>query len=254
MPSSERSDAPVLERGNIYFFYRPKVEQHEPEGVSDLQNLHLVLSPHGKQLLRLLIVGRERMPDPGEKGKQRHWAFVDAVYDDPKRLSEDLRERSYTTKTRGERHQPAARPAGEGFYEILSHEGHTHLAYVLELPTEPGAVQHELGIEPEASYVISVKNPDKPSPPGAGLSRHEVSFPKKLKERFRDRRFADADPPDFLDYEGVELILVSASKDVRGELEEAADTGKSPSADIFRDLRLHRLQYPLQPLFEGRWE
>src|SRR5690606_37471175 len=152
-----------------------------------------------------------------------------------KQLSEALRERKYSTKTRGERHQRAARPAGEGMYEIVRHEGHTHLAYVLELPTKPGDVQHELRIVPEASYVFSVKNPDKPSPPGAGLSHRDVSLPKALRERFRDRRFADVDPPEFLDHEGVELMLVAASAKVAKELEKEADTGASPSADIFRD-------------------
>lgn len=235
-------------------FYRPKVEEHEPEGAEDLQNFYVVLSPHGKKMHRLLVVGRERLPDPEHKGKQRHWAFVDAIYEDAKPLSEALRERKYSTKTRGERHLPAARSAGEGMYEIVRHEGHTHLAYVLELPAEAGAVQHELRIVPEASYVISVKNPDKPSPPGVGLSGREVSLPKTLRERFRDRRFIDVDPPEFLDHEGVELILVAASAKAGKELEKKADTGSSPSADVFRDLRLHRTKHPLEPLFEGRWE
>lgn len=256
--SEQSKELDVLERGNIYFLYRPRVEEHHPEGSDDIQNLYVVLSPRGKKTYRSLIIGRERLPDPDAPGRQKHWGFVDAVYRDPKQLSEALREESYDTKTRGERHRPAARPAGEGVYEIVSHNGHTHLTYALELPDEPGEVQRELGIVPEASYVISVKNPDKPSPPQAGVPRRDVSLPKKLMAVFRDRKFADADPPELLDHEGVEVLLVGASSDLGDELgselpERARDEDAS-SADIFRDLRLHKSKHPVEPLFEGRWE
>lgn len=247
----------VLERGNLYFFYRPRVEEHEPEGREDLQNLYMVLSPHGKKNdYRLLVVGRQRMPDPEASGRERYWGFVDAVYHDPKKLSEDLRESSYETKTRGKRHRPAARPAGEGVYEIVRHGDHTHLTYALEFPEHPAEVQRDLKIAQEASYVVSVKNPDKPSPPQAGLPRRDVHLPKTLMERFQGRKFTDVSPPEFLDHEGVELIFVSASGDLQEELGsslgEQAQRGAS-SADVFRDLRLHKSQHPVEPLFRGHW-
>jgi hypothetical protein len=254
---AEPRDYDVLERGNLYFLYRPRVEEHEPEGAGDLQNLYLVLSPHGRRdEYRLLIVGRQEMPDPEASGRQRYWAFVDAVYRDPEKLSQDLRESTYQTKTRGERHRPAARPAGEGVYEIVRHGDHTHLTYALELPEKPGEVQRELNITEEASYVVSVKNPQKPSPPRAGLPRRDVRLPKRLMECFRDRKFADLSPPDFLDHEGVELLLVSASADLKEELgsplAEQTQRGAS-SADIFQELRLHKSQHPVEPLFQGHW-
>jgi len=48
----------------------------------------------------------------------------------------------------------AARPAGEGKY--------AELEYILEIPEQPGEAQKELGIQKEASYVISVINPKRP--------------------------------------------------------------------------------------------
>lgn len=36
---------------------------------------------------------------------------------------------------------------------------HTHLAYVLELPEDPGALQNEFNIQKEASFIITAKNP-----------------------------------------------------------------------------------------------
>lgn len=57
----------------------------------------------------------------------------------------------YETETRGERVRPEVRPAGEGIYRIVVHGNYNHLIYALELPKEPGPVQQELSIEPEAS-------------------------------------------------------------------------------------------------------
>ncbi|NLE87934.1 MAG: hypothetical protein GX607_16230 [Myxococcales bacterium] len=254
MARSEQLD--VLERGNIYFLVRPRVEEHDPEGPDDVQNLYVVLSPEGRKIYRSLIIGRAQLPDPDASGRQKHWGFVDAVYRDPKELSRALREETYSTKTRGERHRPAARPVGEGVYEIASHKGHTHLSYALELPEQPGEVQGDLGIEAEASYVVSVKNPDQPSPPRMGLKR-EVHLPQHLKEAFGGRKFADADPPELLDHEGVEVLLVAATSDLRRELGSdlpgRTQEENRSSADIFRDLRLRASKHPVEPLFEGRW-
>lgn len=41
---------------------------------------------------------------------------------------------------------------------------------VLELPRRPGEPQQEPGLAQEASYIISVKNPEVPSPQDVGLS------------------------------------------------------------------------------------
>jgi hypothetical protein len=172
-------------------------------------------------------------------------------------VTEALTPETYRTKTRGERTQPAARPAGEGVYAIVRHGDHVHLVYALELPAKPGAVQDELNIEGEGSYIFSVKNPEAPAAPGAGLDEpRQASFPKALQERFRGRRFVEVDPPDLLDYEGAEVLLIGASDDVSEALgvqlhpqEETAAT-----AEIFKDLRLQRSQHPMKPLFEGAWE
>lgn len=246
----------TLEKGNIYFFYRPRVEEEDPGGKSDVRNLYMVLCSKDKHA-RLGILGQKEMPDPEKSGHNRYWGFIDLVRKDPKAIRDALASEEYETKTRGKRHQPAARPAGEGVYRILRHEDHTHLAYRLELPKSPGEVQDELGIEEQASYVISVKNPEKGSPRAAGLSEdRKADFPKKLQEKFRDRKFIDADPPDFLNHEGCEFVLISASEDLKEDLGielKVEDEDKS-SADIFNQLKADKLEAPTEPLFEGKWE
>src|SRR5690606_39241397 len=139
----------------------------------------------------------------------------------------------------------AARPAGEGIYAIVAHgeggERHTHLAYALELPEEPGEVQQELQLPEVSSYVVSVKNPEAPSPSSAGLrGAQKAELPGALMERFRGRRFADLDPPEFLDHEGTELMFVGASEDVKEELGIELDPKheSEQTADLCSDLRM----------------
>ena len=128
--------------------------------------------------------------------------------------------------------------------------------YATALPRRPGEVQEELNIEDEASYILAIKNPEKPSPPGAGLGEHQAEYPKRLMETFRGRRFVDADPPEFLDYEGTEFILISAAGDVEQELGIELDGKKESSsrAEIFHDLRLKKSNQPTEPLFQGEWK
>ncbi|HZU07528.1 MAG TPA: hypothetical protein VFB73_16310 [Chloroflexota bacterium] len=246
--------AQVLERGDIYFVYRPRVQQEAAESLADVQRSYMVLHPHGKQTYRLLVLGRKRLPEP--RAGERLWGFVDKVSRKPEDIAEAFEREGYGTKTRGTRARPAARPAGEGVYAIVRHDDHTHLAYQLELPEQPGEVQQALGIEPEASYVLSVKNPEQPALPGTALgAKRKADLPKRLQARFQDRRFAAADPPDFLDYEGAEVLLIGAGEEVSEDLGIRLDPQKETAgtADILRELRMARGRYSTEPLFRGEW-
>jgi hypothetical protein len=248
--------AVVLERGTIYFVYRPKVEHMTAAGLQDVQRFFVILSPFGKPRYRLLVIGRKKLPAIADQ-KERNWAFVQKVSTKPEDVEDELDRLTYPTATRGERHLAPARPAGEGVYSIARHDDHTHLAFALELPEEPGEVQEDLNIPSEGSYIITVKNPDVDTPPGVGLPDDDrAELPERLRQRFHGRRFVPVDPPDFLDREGAEVVLIGADEDVFEELgvrlnpqHETLDT-----AELFNDLRMERTQHPLKPLFEGRWE
>jgi hypothetical protein len=141
-------------------------------------------------------------------------------------------------------------------YAIVRHGDHTHLAYALELPETPGTVQKELKIEPQASYILSVKNPVVSSPKGVGLSESQrAEFPKSLQRRFDGRRFLAVDPPNFLNHEGAELMLIGAHDDVAEELGIDLDPQQEDvdQAEILRELKLHRSPKMLKPLVEGQW-
>jgi hypothetical protein len=112
MPRSGGRKAEILERGEILFLYRPRVEEKDPSGLGDVQRFYIVLRPKGGTRSRLLLIGRKRLPEV--TAHERAWGFMDLVTDDAGTLERVLRGGERETKTRGERPQPAARPAGAG--------------------------------------------------------------------------------------------------------------------------------------------
>jgi hypothetical protein len=247
--------ADVLEDGDIYFLYRPRVADTDVASLEEVQRLLVVLRPWRARRLRLLIVGRKRLPEI--RAHERFWGFVDEVAGRPEELHPTLDGRAYQTKTRGERIQQPARPVAEGAYVIARHGDHTHLAYQLELPDRRGAPQRELNIEHEASYIITVKNPRVPSPPGVGRPRAaiEAALPRKLQDRFGRLRFIPLDPPDFLDHPGVEFVLIAAVQDASEELGLDLDAyvERASRDTMLHDLRIDRRDRPVEPLFAGEW-
>jgi hypothetical protein len=247
--------ATVLERGGIFFFYRPKIAAGRVSGVNDVQRFYLVLKPADTQIFRRIIIGRKRLPEVGEH--ERVWGFVDLVTHDPEEIEDELDPATYQTRTRGRRTLPPARPAGEGVYAIVRHDDHTHLAYELELPEDLGPVQHDLNIMKQASVVVTVRNPDASAPPRAGLpAPRRPDYPDVLTQKFSGRRFTDLDPPDFLNYPGTEIVLIGASENVRPELTVDLNPEQETlgSADVFTELRMEPDLHPLRPLTTGHWE
>jgi hypothetical protein len=252
-PSRHQPMSELLERGVIYFFYWPRVDHEQVRGLEDVQRFQLVLRPRDQALWRMLLVGRKRLPAVGP-GHERFWAFVDKVARSPRELADELDRQTYQTKTRGERVQPEARPAGEGRYVIADHEGHTHLAYQLVLPHRPGPVQDELRIEERASYIVVVRNPDAPAPPQMSGARRDPDLSPDERAGLGRWRFQPL-APELLDHEGIELVLIAASTAPEEELgiHIAAEAERETEAAIFRDLELEAAQHPLEPLFTGDW-
>ncbi len=242
----------IVEKGDIYFAYRPRVGEHSAEGLADVQRFYMVMKPEKQPRLRVAVLGRKRLPEA--RDHERIWGFVEAIERGPN-VEEEFRTHRYASRTRGERTQPPVRPAGEGVYALIRRDRSLHLTYELELPERPGDVQQELNIEREAAYILSIKNPDAGSPPGAGLSeRDEARYPRPLEREFRGRRFASEDPR-LLDYEGAEFILIGARADPERayavDIETERETARS--ADIFRQLKMSRREHPIGPLIKGEW-
>jgi hypothetical protein len=65
----------------------------------DVQRSLMVLSPHGTGRHRLIVIGRKRLPEPDDPGRQRYWCFVEGVTSRPESIEEALRSHTYWTKS-----------------------------------------------------------------------------------------------------------------------------------------------------------
>ena len=259
--ASKNNKSNIIEQGDIFFFYRPKVGAEEVEDARDVQRFYMVTSPEDSKKYRLFLVGQKQLPEIVEgksTSKEKNWALNILTTPNPDDIHNELLPAEYTTETRGKRRLAAATPTGEGKYCIVKHDNHTELAYLLELPEIPGPTQREFEIKKEASYIISVKNPDIKVPGFAAFSSEEKKpdYPKHLKEKFGDRRWINVEDSDFLNYDNIQLLLIGArKKDVEEELGIDIDEEKETerSADLFKQLKVRKEQVPLKPLLKGKF-
>ncbi len=252
-------ESEVVERGDIFFFYRPKVGAEEVSDIDDIQRFYMVTAPENADQYRLFILGRKQLPEI-VKGKstseERNWALCTLTTKNPEDIRKELLAAEYETETRGKRRLAAAAPAGEGKYAIVKHDSHTELAYTLELPEIPGPTQKEFEIKKEARYIVSVKNPDITIPGFKAFEKRRPKYNSEILEKFGKRRWINVEDPRLLNYENAQVLLIGArEKDVREELgidlneeKETAD-----SAELFNELRIRKDQVPLKPILKGEF-
>jgi hypothetical protein len=251
--------ATVIEHGDIFFFYRPKIDTKEVKDIEGVQRFYMVISPDNSKIRRVFLIGQKQLPEIAEgtpNSEDRNWALNVLTSSNPSKIREEFLPAEYQTETRGTRRMAAAVPAGEGKYSIVQHEGHSELAYILELPEKPGLTQREFQIKKEASYIISVKNPDIQVPGYRAFLKKKPNYPNSLKEKFGNRRWIKVDDPNLLDYENSQLLLIGArKKDVEEELGIDLDEEKESvsTAELFNELRIKKEHVPLKPLFKGKF-
>jgi hypothetical protein len=260
-----RYNSEILEYGDIYFFYRPKVGSPNVKSIDDVRRFFMVTVPERTttkndnektnwQLYRLFVIGKKSLPEirtSEARSSERYWARVGGIFERSEDLTKELLSDEF-------RKGDAARPVGEGKYAIVSHQNHAELAYILELPKEPGEAQKELGIEKEASYIITVINPVKPVPEGYPSADQSPRYPDSIQqELIDDENFIPLTRNlDLINYQNAQIILIGAregkdtiKKDIGIEIKE-----ESNSADIFSKLRVRREQIPVRPIIEGELE
>src|SRR2546423_6495895 len=221
---NNNTEPEVLEQGDIYFFYRPKKGAEEVKGIEDIRRFFMVTAPEKSentkensdksQFYRLFVIGKKSLPEIRKseaRASERYWARVGGIFNDPNELTRELFSDEF-------RKGDAARPVGEGKYAIVQHQNHTELAYILEMPKEPGEAQRELGIEKEASYIVSVINPKKPAASstvdgGKYPSTEEIPmYPEELLKGFNDSDIFVPLSRDtrLIDYQNAQILLTGA--------------------------------------------
>jgi hypothetical protein len=173
----------ILEKGFIYFFFRPRVNIEDPHSIGDIARSFFVLrpTPLGAEFdqaqgsvakdaqCRLMMLPKKKFPT---SGKERDMGFVEKAGQSMQALHDNfIASQTYQTKTMGERHTEEARPYAEGVYAITSTPRASHLAYILTIPAELGVVQEEFGLRERGSWLVQSKNPKYPGPPSGQLPR-----------------------------------------------------------------------------------
>jgi len=263
--------------GIMYFFSRPRVDVgDEPHSVGDIQRSFLVLRPvagvetkpaKDSADCRVLILPKKKMPSASKH--ERFLTFVKEPKISVKDMSEQFESETYSTKTKGERTQPAALPIAEAVYALITSPDKkaTHLAYMLTIPDELDNIHKELNIQKQASYVVQTRNPKTPAPPQAGVP-DPPTFSDEIMEQFHGLRWVPL-RPEHLDYKHCEILFIGAHKDIsRGGAEEAAaveeleelEEGEEQRVNhlgdedtIFKDLRLRRDEFKKMSDVVGTW-
>ncbi len=236
-----------VERGEIHFLYRTKMDVDRPSGLDDLQRVYLALVPDDRDNARLFVIGRKQLPEiiPGESDPtERNWMLLTLV-DRTDAVGKALHPERYETETRGERVTSEAIPVGSGRYAIVPDDDSTQLAYRLAAPKAPGAAQDALKIKSEARYVISVRNPSVDVP---GFPDASPDYPDDLKGRFADERWIDISDPRLLEHEDAQLVLIGASEDI-----SSLDIDLEGKADPFATFNLDAGAWPQEALRDGEF-
>ena len=168
-----------LERGAITFLVQPR------KTADEIAHVLMRLEPETAER-RSIVIGRKRLGG-------RFWAMVVAAA------------------------AAAVEDVAAGDYRIYEHDGHTHLAFdVRERMDEP--LRRAIGLHRSGSFIVTVMNPDPAVWEGEvrqqqlfpGRERIVTTpFPPHLQERFGGRKYAKLDTPEFLEYPGAELVLIS---------------------------------------------
>jgi hypothetical protein len=206
----------VLERGDISFFFRPRVQPADaPVGSATapgVQSFFFVMSTAGDRHRRVRV-GRKRMP---VVSGERLWARVERVGSLQRVLADQLEAEEYRTKTRGDRYQPGARPIGQGCYAFVRHGDHLHLVYRIA-QLEPD-VPDEVGVPEAGSDLVLFERSEMDGDAAGGRLR-----------------WTTAGEPALLDEEGAEIVIVGTGGDddlgVDVLAPPALPAGSDPAAD-----------------------
>ncbi|KAL1958961.1 hypothetical protein VTO42DRAFT_3514 [Malbranchea cinnamomea] len=170
----------ILEKGIVYFFFRPRVSVEDPESIEDVARSFIVLRPLPRDAklnegpigddenCRLLVLPKKKIPT---SSRERYMGFVEKAGVNVKTLRESFQDREYETKTKGQQHVAPATPLAEGVYAITSTGRSSHLAYIITIPSELSEVQTDFGLRNRGSFVVSAKNPKFPGPASARLPK-----------------------------------------------------------------------------------
>lgn len=244
----------VIERGDIFFFYRPRAFVEHVRGLSDVQRLYIILSPKcGPH--RLIALGQPQLPE--KSPDDAAWGIVMQVAENQEVVRNALEAGTAAGKLSGHGGVEAgpARPAGEGRYEISTKNGESTLAYALELPEALGPVQAQLRIQRKGGFRVESKTPLLAYPPGFLDPQERRPFPVDALEKLGEPNWHKMSKPDLLNHRGIPILFHSVEEQPLEEITRRVDPEKTTweDADLFRELGETRRHGDTRPLVSGEW-
>lgn len=130
MPQHPLEGATIVERGHIYFFYRPRIDVTAPKSFEDVARLYILLAridsrdlvqQKGKRkadteaserFYRWIRIGKKKMPSTTEHN--RFWGLIEEATPKLEVVHELIGSVEYSTITQGERITNPCRIAGAG--------------------------------------------------------------------------------------------------------------------------------------------
>lgn len=180
----------ILEKGNIYFFYRHRVSGVATHGIHDIARSFVVLRPASPETasdvknnslgfgatFRLLVFPKKVLP---KHGGVKEMGFVEKAQITLKELQEAfITGFDYKTHTHGARTVPDAKLYAKGVYTITSTQHGSYLAYIITEPKKLGTVQEEFGLHERGSWLVQSKNPKVSNPPSVSLP-NSPNYPER---------------------------------------------------------------------------
>src|SRR5215210_8099084 len=85
----------IVEQGDIFFFYRPKVGTEEVSSTEDVQRFYMVTASEENKnsKYRLFILGRKKLPEIVEgksMSEERNWALNTLTTNNPEDIRKEL--------------------------------------------------------------------------------------------------------------------------------------------------------------------
>src|SRR5215216_3887202 len=92
----------IIKQGDIFFFYRPKVDTEEVKDIKDVQRFYMVTTPEEEKndIYRLFLIGQKQLPEIVEgksTSEEKNWALNILTTSNPDDIHKELLPAEYTT-------------------------------------------------------------------------------------------------------------------------------------------------------------
>lgn len=252
----------VIEKGHLFFFYKPKIDIPNPKNWNDIAKLHILMVPIQESQdhkCRIISIPKKKLPSIDKH--DINLCFVDEVSDSIDTLRKDVLDPVHyqTPKSHRDRITQGDRVLGEAIYMIEFGEQKSHLSYVLEVPKYPLEIQQIFNIEKEGSFVIQVKNPKFPY-----MGRFSmVNYPKEITDLFADLKYIPLQTIKLLNYDKAEFLMIGGRHHIVDEiheygeeLEEEAEyeSKKLNPKTVYTQVHLKKDEnHPADPIIKGKF-